>query len=48
MSEQEILLKLQQCRSDIKRTNSPYRKNDLRKYEKKLLRQLKKVRSVTI
>lgn len=48
MTEYEIKLKLQNCRNDLKRTNSQYRKNDLRKYEKKLLRQLKQIRSGNI
>lgn len=48
MTENEIKEKLQHCRNDLKKTNSPYRTNDLKKYEKKLLQQLKRIRRENI
>lgn len=44
MSEKEILMKLKKCENDIENTTSRYRKNDLNKYKKRLIKELKKVR----
>lgn len=40
MNEAEIKQKLRKCEADMRNTNSRYRKRDLQKYHRKLIKEL--------